>query len=223
MAVQLVTRVDTASLNQALQAIRSVSASAAKKAPREAARGFLRRMIEVTPPSAPGRTGLAARRAGERRIDKDLGKIFVPVILRGRRAEEWPDLEAIYELIMAGRKGKGAPKLPQKYHVDARKFKVLRDSLYKRVGLLAAGWNAAAEGLGVARPAWIRRHGSRNGRFQVHYDDGGLLITLTNAVRYNASVDGYSRRVQYALEEQAAAMMRRLQFMIEHDLARGRR
>jgi hypothetical protein len=77
-----------------------------------------------------------------------------------------------------------------------------------RVGWLAAGWNEAAAKLGVKPQQWIWRHAAP-GSARVEVNDNGIKITATNAVNY-ASVSDLERRVQYALDEQAAAMNRRV-------------
>src|SRR6185436_20843020 len=50
--------------------------------------------------------------------------------------------------------------LKQAYPVDASALRALKRDLLKRVGELAAGWNAGAQKLGVKLPAWVARHGS---------------------------------------------------------------
>ncbi len=165
-------------------------------------------MVDITPPASAGRTGLAARRQGERRIDADLKDIFFPVVLKGKRLEQYPDVEALYNQQMEGRKGRRRTRQRQLYHVDARKLEVLRQKLYARVGFLAGGWNAAAELLDVDLPAWISRHGTEHGSCRVELLDGGIFITITNAVEYSGDVDGYPRRVQAALDYEAAALER---------------
>ena len=222
MPIQLVTTFDYSALERALAGVRVRSVEAARKAPLKTAKAFVRRVVEVTPPGSAGRTGLAARRQGERRIDADLRGIFVPTILRGRRPEQHPDVEAIYDAIMGARKGRGGPRLGKKYFVDARKLALLRAKLYGRVGFLAGGWNAAARILGVRLPAWITRHGEEHGAGQIIVDPDGIRILLSNAVQYNADVDGYPRRVQAALDYVAAGIVRETEHLLALELGRVR-
>ena len=51
--------------------------------------------------------------------------------------------------------------------VDAGALRSLRNELLKRVGELAAGWNAGAAKLGVKLPAWVTRHGPRRSAVKV--------------------------------------------------------
>lgn len=219
MPVELVTSFDYSSLNRAFKNVERLSVEAARKAPMKTARAFVRRVVEITPPGSAGRTGLAARRQGERRIDADLKGIFVPTILKGKRPEQWPDVEGIYEQFMSQRKGRGGPRLGKKYFVDPRKLAALRAKLYGRVGFLAGGWNAAARELGVTLPAWIARHGTEHGAGRILVDPDGIRILLTNAVTYSADVDGYARRVQAALDYVAAGMERETEVLLRLALA----
>lgn len=188
------------------------------EATRQAARGFLRREIAITPPASEGTTGLSARRQGERKIDRELARVFVPVRLKHKRREEFPDVVGIYQQQVLPRKGRrgaiGRP-LGQRYHVDQEKFNALRESLVANVGLLASGWNAAAGVLGVPVPAWIARHGLANGACEVLVEENRIVIVLTNAVSYARDVDGYERRTRAALEYQAAAFEREVEFLLE--------
>ena len=188
------------------------------EATRQAARGFVRREIAITPPASDGSTGLGARRQGERKIDRELARVFVPVPLKHKRREQYPDVEAIYQQEVYPRKGKrglSARPLGQRYHVDQQKFNALRESLVGNIGLLASGWNAAAGALGVPVPAWIARHGLANGACEVLIEENRIVIVLTNAVSYARDVDGYDRRTRAALDYQAQAFEREIGFLLE--------
>ena len=208
MSFEIITDFDYSAVNRSLAEFSRLSPRAADDAVRKAARGFTRRVVDITPPASAGRTGLAARRQGEKRIDHDLGDIFFPVVLRGKRPEQYPDVEALYNQQMAGRKGRRRTRQRQLYHVDAGKLEALRQKLYLRVGYLAGGWNAAADLLDVDLPAWIKRHGTEHGTCHVEITDDGILVTVSNMVEYSGDVDGYPRRVQYALDYEAAALER---------------
>ncbi len=83
------------------------------------------------------------------------------------------------------------------------------------VGILAAGWNAAAAKLGVNLPAWIKRHGTGEGSIEIVISNRGIHITMRNAVKFADNVEGYNRRIQAAVNYQTAATERRLKFMME--------
>ncbi len=83
----------------------------------------------------------------------------------------------------------------------------------KKVGKLASGWNAAAEGLGYKAPAWIRRHGSSRGDVLLQLEGDDMHVTISNQVKFAGSVKGLQRRVQSALDMQARAMERRVSYV----------
>jgi hypothetical protein len=85
----------------------------------------------------------------------------------------------------------------------------------KRVGLLAGGWNAAADKLGYRPPAWIRRHGTGRGQITVKLTGEHLRITITNAVPFGSHVKGLERQVQTALDSQSAALERQTKNFLE--------
>jgi len=76
------------------------------------------------------------------------------------------------------------------------------------VGFLASGWKAAARKLNVPLPAWIDRH-SAPGSQDVRSTATEISVTATNQVEGAPRLD-MERRVQSALDSQAAAMERRV-------------
>lgn len=70
----------------------------------------------------------------------------------------------------------------------------------KKLGREAAGWNAAAQELNATRiPAWVKRHGSSEGRCVIRHKGNFLTITLTNSVPYNEEMT--MRRAVFALQK----------------------
>jgi hypothetical protein len=202
---------DTSRFDRALRDWKLFARQSGKEIVTEAARGFIKRVVAVTPPSS-GTANKAAQKAGETTIKADLAKLFIPVQLKGKFPERWPDLAKLHD---AARTNRGRVRATQRYFVDQRKLAALQKVLISRVGLLAAGWNAAAEKLGVSLPAWIRRHGTGNGFVEIVVSPKGITVTMRNAVPFVDAVDGFDRRAQAALNYQAAAMERRTQYMIE--------
>ncbi len=72
--------------------------------------------------------------------------------------------------------------------MDASALRALKRDLLKRVGELAAGWNAGAQKLGVKLPAWVARHGSKRSSAAVLNTFRVFRIILTNAVKYVTNV-----------------------------------
>jgi len=146
------------------------------------ARLIVKEVITLTPPGDGTAKGLDARRQGERAIQSDLSKLFVPV----RKAEADPattgNLKRIHQRF---RTNKGRVK-----HGPADRFKVysaefnsyLRD-LKKGVGKLAAGWNTPAAKLGYKPPAWIWRHDSP-GSVDIKQSEDSLSVVMVNKVPY---------------------------------------
>jgi hypothetical protein len=91
----------------------------------------------------------------------------------------------------------------------------------KKVGKLASGWNAAAQKLGYNPPAWIRRHGTSRGQFDLVITPDRFSVTATNDVRFSNQVKGLERQIQTALNQQAEAMEKRLAFFLEKQAARA--
>lgn len=67
----------------------------------------------------------------------------------------------------------------------------------KRLGREAAGWNAAAVALNATAPAWVKRHGTSEGRYNETNTKGKILIRVTNSVPYNEGMT--MKRAYYAL------------------------
>ncbi len=209
-------------LDRAVDRLGTLMRGGIPEAARQAARGFVRRVVAVTPPASEGTTGLDARRQGEAKIDRELQRVFVPVPLRGKRPEQYPDVYGIYRDQVLPRKGKRglSPRpLTQRFHVDQAKFDALRASLVGQVGFLAGGWNAAADTLGVPVPAWIARHGRGNGTCEVEIEENRIRILISNNVGYARDVDGFDRRTAAALGYQADAFEREMEFLLEKSVA----
>lgn len=111
--------------------------------------------------------------------------------------------------------------LKRPYPVDASALRALKRDLLKRVGELAAGWNAGAQKLGVKLPAWVARHGSKRSSAAVLNTFRVFRIILTNAVKYVTSVDAYDRRIQSAINIQGKKMQRRAEFLLSRALNRA--
>jgi len=105
--------------------------------------------------------------------------------------------------------------------VDASALRALRRDLLKRVGELAAGWNAGAQKLGVKLPAWVARHGSKRSSAAVLNTFRVFRIILTNAVKYVTNVESYDRRIQSAINIQGKKMQRRAEFLLTRALRRA--
>ncbi len=87
-----------------------------------------------------------------------------------------------------------------------------------QVGTLAAGWNAAAAAINVSRPAWISRHGTRNGQILMELDGENMRIVFSNDVPYANHVTDFERRVQTAVNWQARDLNKRVDAFAQKDI-----
>jgi hypothetical protein len=85
--------------------------------------------------------------------------------------------------------------------------------LFSHVGILASGWNAAAEKLGVKLPAWVRRHGTRFGSMSVTATATRFRAELSNDVEFIGDVRGYDRRIAAAFRYQVNKMDRQADYL----------
>jgi hypothetical protein len=92
--------------------------------------------------------------------------------------------------------------------VPAAEKKAYIAKILRRVGYLAAGWNASAIKLGAKLPAWITRQGHGGGQCLVEETPRGIRIRMENMVGFATKVRGLPRRIQWALDTQANAMQR---------------
>jgi hypothetical protein len=86
------------------------------------------------------------------------------------------------------------------------------------VGFLASGWKAAATKLGVPVPAWVSRH-SAPGEGKIKSNAVAIEVVATNKVKGSPALD-IERRVQSAIDSQAATMVRRLENFAVREAAR---
>jgi hypothetical protein len=85
--------------------------------------------------------------------------------------------------------------------------------LFAHVGILASGWNAAAEKLGVKLPAWVRRHGTRFGSAELEVTATRFRAVLSNEAEFIGNVRGYEERIARAFNYQAAKMDRQADYL----------
>ena len=104
--------------------------------------------------------------------------------------------------------------------VEEKDFARYKKLAFKTVGLLASGWNAAASALGAAVPAWIKRHGTARGDVKLTLTGDDIRFCARNEVAFVGNVKDLQRRVQFAVNAQAAALKRRVEFYLEKRAAR---
>ena len=187
---------------------------------KEQARGVLRKVVDWTPPGGKGAQGSGAKKRGEAAVERDILKLMRPVKTFGRDTDalraagmfiDTPSNESPAAIHKANRSktGRVRRKLSPKIAVKSSDLRRYIASKKKMVGFLASGWKAAAAKLGVSLPAWITRHAGSGGG-QIKSSSTAVEVTATNSVKNAPSLD-MERRVQSAIDSQAAAMVRRLE------------
>ena len=186
----------------------------------QAAKGFVKEVIEITPPGGSGRRGNAAKKTGEAAIKYDLARVMIAA--RAVKNVILQDPREIHDRLRDMRTGRINPRnLKHPYPVDASALRALQRDLLARVGKLAGGWNAGAAKLGAKVPAWVSRQGAGRGGMSVVNSIRQFRITLTNAVKYVTNVADYMRRVESAIGIQAAKMERKAEFLLTRALKRA--
>lgn len=213
-------RFDLKPIQRGIKALAPQVKKSRRELAEEAARGFVKEVVAITPPASKGKRGSAAKKAGEGAILVDLARVMVAAARR--KGVTLADPAEIHKRLRDPRTGRLNPRnLKHPYPVDAAALRSLRNELLKRVGELAAGWNAGAQKLGVKLPAWVTRHGAGRSAAAVIDTLRVFRIILTNAVKYVGSVDAYDRRIQSALNIQGQKMQRRAEFLLTRALKRA--
>ncbi len=216
-------RVNTARWSHAVREMQALRTSrTAEQIAESAVKGLIRGVVAITPP-ARGKANPEAKRRGEATVLSDLLKLAQPVTVAGRGGSE--GLATADELLDVHRAARGrtgrTSAQGKKLFIAHRDFNRVLAVLVAQVGTLAAGWNHAAERFGIRLPPWITRHGNRHGIVQVVHSSTRLRITIGNKVPFADNVHDFQRRVNFALNQQAAALERGAREAIKRLAARG--
>lgn len=174
------------------------------------AKGIVGKVIGVTPPSGK-KKGIAARKAGEKTTAGNILKVLkgVPVAsnrkaLGGMNENEVARQHEKYRIAgqikgrHLGKKKKKAPAQMLNRYIRRRQ---------KAVGMLAAGWNAAAAKFKVSPrdwPSFVRKH-NPPGQASIKVTSTRITIRFENKVRFAGGVSAMPRRLKWALGKQTAA------------------
>lgn len=196
-------------------------------------------IINITPPfSQQARDASSAQAAGRLAIRRDLGAVFSPVQLKGRRAitqvfgrklaapiyvptkEKHPDVAAVARerwiaKNAAKRKIMGRGR-KQAYYVDQSKLTVVLRESYALVGTAAACWYVAALQAGLQPrgvPDWVRRHRTAFAAGDIIVTRDSLRITLASSLPYNVAL-GMIEKVRRVLGYRENSLARRLPYVV---------
>jgi len=215
-------RLDTGEFRDAMVRLRQFSKREGKVFVEEQVRGFIRNLLDVTPPNRGSRRGVAAKKAGEAAIASDIRAVF-----RGVTNENRVEVKSLSEMeqVLKSRRKNGSMRVTSgtgRIRAQSAMIRELIKMRKGRVGKLASAWVSAARGLGKIRvPAWIARH-SEPGHTRFAYSEDRVSAAVVNAVEWASNVDGITRRVRAALQMQTRAMERRLEFFINQAGKRSR-
>lgn len=215
---------DTSGLQRAIKDLRPHAQKTRAELVEDAAKGFVKKVVAITPPASKGVSGSKARQQGDQAIKSDLARIMVAAARKSERdtraaAASPEELHRRFRDKRTGRVNPGALKRP--YRVGKSELLALQRRLLKEVGWLAAGWNEAALKLGVRLPAWVTRHGTGKGSIAITQSGSLFRITIANEVGFVGNVKGFSRRIQSAINLQANAMRRQAEHLLKKGIRKA--
>lgn len=189
-----------------------------------AAKGFTKNMLMITPPASKGATGSKAKQQGEAAIKADLARIMTAA-RRKADIDTRPGVaspEELHTRFRDKRSGRINPRgLAQPYRVPRTALVALQRKLVARVGWLAAGWGAAARRLGVSIPAWVNRQGAGKGFISITRSGALFRVTVANKVGFVGNVKDLNRRMQKAVDYQANAMRRQVEYLMKKGIRKA--
>jgi hypothetical protein len=198
-------------------------------------KSFQRQLLALTPPGQ-GRKGgeeyqdAALRKEDQRRgevaIMKDLARVFENKPVKGKRQEQWSDVDAVHlRLFIAANGQKLRLDKAGFYNVDKRKLSRLIELLKSHVGRLVAGWSAGAGTLGIPLPAWVARHSGRNpGTASLEMSPGHFRYEVSNtAVPPGVVEREMEARVPYAAQLAANSLNREIEKILARQSERFNR
>jgi hypothetical protein len=186
------------------------------------ARGILRNVIAVTPPSGwdsganEMTSGSDSKRRGEATVMNDLAKIMRSY--SGRKPDtSTPDsIHRSFRQASTGRVRKDLGK--NKYKVSTTILRAYKEEKKKMVGFLASGWIPAARKLEKVRvPAWIARH-SAPGHCSLSIGPRGIAFRASNEVKFAGHMKDMQRRITYAVNVQIKNMAKILKNLEEKQM-----
>lgn len=169
------------------------------------ARGILKTVISITPPSDGSTTGSKAKQVGEAHVQADIFKLMRPV---RRDDHENPAVIHARYRNSRGSVGKGLGK--HRYGINPAVLRAYIATMQKKVGYLVSGWAATAKELGVSMNAWQKRNAAP-GSVSLKITEDGVHLVSTNAAPFAGNVAGLDRRINFALRSQKEKIERQIE------------
>jgi len=219
--IKFTVRVNDTLLQRKIIQMSRATGRTVKDETRRTMKGIISDVIDFTPPSSQKTHGLAARAAGEVSIVRDMKKLFIPVTLKHKRPEQWPDPHALHHEAMVQAGGNPVRTPTVKFHVDKAKITSLKNLLRPNVGRMASGWVAGAQALGAPVPAWIARHGTgRGSNLLVTESDTKIVMQVIN--HFPGTADKLAaqtqRLVAFAKKAAIGSLTRQLPYILKKNL-----
>lgn len=211
-------RFDTAELRRSIQRAQPILRKSVQELTRTAAKGFVKDALKFTPPGSQKRTGIAAKKRGEKTIEADVNKLVI-IAAKAAATAQAAGLRATHA---GSRTARGRVRRKGgRLRVTAATARAVIAELKANVGLLASGWSGAAAELNVPIPAWIKRHGTRFSAVRVVETEHSIRIEISNTVPFLGSVDDFERRVAKFIEYQQNKLNRRAEHVLQKSLRRA--
>ena len=191
--------------------------------------GVVRRAQAITPPAsqnsarANAQPGSARpvltqedKRRGETALHADLMAVFSGTKTNGNRKSKsaaLDDIERVHDRLflkkIPGKRLKSDKPDGSRYEVDSTALQRLEGKLKKRIGWVAAGFNAGCRALGVNPPAWVSNK-SGSGSADVALTGVSQHVTIINSGVPDKMLGELQRRVNWATRAQMKAMEREI-------------
>lgn len=182
----------------------------AEDALRPHVRGIVRTAAEITPPASRGVTGVAAKKAGEKAVTRDILRVFEPTRSAKKADTAGSSIPMIHGRHKQLSNGCFRTRNPgKKFVVLSRELNAYIREVKGDVGKLAGGFQPAAQALGFSLAAWMARHGTP-GRYVFEVTSSRITVRILN------EADGYrvpkmKALMSYALDYQANKIDRMLE------------
>lgn len=166
-------------------------------------------MFETTPPAGGGKKGPKAKKAGLKTVSGHIQRVLQGVPVSSNRSianTSESQIATIHSAArVAGRVPRRKGQKKARVKVPAQKLRQYIKKRQKAVGMLAAGWNAAARELGARNrywPTYARQHNPPS-QVKIEVNSKRIRIYFANLVRFSGGVDVMPRRLKWALNKRA--------------------
>lgn len=212
-----------AAFQKSLEGILANSRRPLEKVMHDQAKGLVGKIIQNTPPFSSRKRGNVAKAAAKKRIATQINRTLEGVHAKRADATTESALRAAHESVRV--QGVVKRRVKSRVRVPKGKLKAYIKRRQAKIGMLAAGWNKAADKFGVSarmRPAWVKKH-RPNSAASVKVSASSIVIRFSNKVRFGEAVDLMDRRMKSSIRWQARANNKKLAHYLGKALKKGSR